>query len=79
MLRRGRRQLAVVAAMAVLGIPAGILRLGCIGNTCAAVGADEPVGVPFCPLPGELKREIVAGFREGRSPDVLAVTEGRAT
>lgn len=76
MLRRGRRQLAVVAAMAVLGVPAGILRLGCIGNTCAAVRADEPVGVPFCPLPGELKREIVAGFREGRSPDVLAVTEG---
>jgi hypothetical protein len=30
--------------------------------------------VPFCPLPQGLKADIVAGYREGRSPDVLAVT-----
>lgn len=30
--------------------------------------------MPFCPLPQGLKADIVAGYREGRSPDVLAVT-----
>lgn len=34
--------------------------------------------MPFCPLPGALKTEIAAGFREGRSPDVLAVTNGQS-
>jgi hypothetical protein len=34
--------------------------------------------VPFCPLPTELKAKLAAGFREGRSPDVMAVTGNHA-
>jgi hypothetical protein len=75
---RDRRQGALVLAMLVIGLPAGILRLTCAGNTCAAVRSDEPGAVPFCSLPGELRRLIAAGFREGRSPDVLGVTAGSA-
>ena len=73
---RDRRQAALVLAMLVIGLPAGILRLRCAGNACAAVRGDEASAVPFCSLPGELRRLIAAGFRDGRSPDVLAVTEG---
>lgn len=75
---RDRRQAALLLAMMVLGLPAGVFRLTCVGNTCAAVEGSEPTTVPFCPLPGELKQRIVAGFREGRSPDVLGVTVGSA-
>jgi hypothetical protein len=32
--------------------------------------------VPFCPLPQALKAELVAGYYEKRSPDVLAVSAG---
>ena len=32
--------------------------------------------VPFCPLPQAIKVGIANGFREGRSPDVLAVADG---
>ncbi|HWO69650.1 MAG TPA: hypothetical protein VNP94_02700 [Actinomycetota bacterium] len=72
---RDRRQAALVLAMLVIGLPAGIFRLTCVANTCAAVRSDDPGAVPFCSLPGELRRRIAAGFREGRSPDVLAVTD----
>ncbi len=30
--------------------------------------------VPFCPLPSWLRADLVAGYRAGRSPDVLTVT-----
>ncbi len=72
----GRRLLVLLLLLAVVGIPAGVLRAMCAGNSCrnAAGGAAR---IPFCPLPAVLKDEIVAGFREGRSPDVLAVTNGR--
>jgi len=38
------------------------------------VSAGGEARVPFCPLPQDLKAGIAAGYREGRSPDVLAVT-----
>jgi hypothetical protein len=31
--------------------------------------------VPFCSLPLEVRGELAAGYRDGRSPDVMAVTE----
>ncbi|MGH2636211.1 MAG: hypothetical protein ACRDHU_08720 [Actinomycetota bacterium] len=68
----GRRLLILLVVLAVIGIPAGVLQAVCAGKSC-----DEPSGeaapVPFCPLPGELRRQIVDGYREGRSPDVLGV------
>jgi hypothetical protein len=69
----GRRLAILLVVLAVAAIPAIGLRAVCAGDTCA----NNDVGqarVPFCPLPGALKADLVAGYREGRSPDVLAVS-----
>ncbi|HLE44270.1 MAG TPA: hypothetical protein VJB36_09675 [Methylomirabilota bacterium] len=68
----GRRLLVLLVGLAALGIPAGVLRAVCVGETCDP--ATAPARIPFCPLPAGLKADLVAGFRAGRSPDVLAVT-----
>jgi Type I phosphodiesterase / nucleotide pyrophosphatase len=47
--------------------------VACVGKTCATSGG-RPAIVPFCPLPATIKDDIEAGFRSGRSPDVLGVT-----
>lgn len=61
--------------LAVLAVPAVVLRLLCVGNACdQATEADAHV--PFCSLPEGLRGDLERGFREGRSPDVLAVTAG---
>ncbi len=70
----GRRLLALLVILAAIGIPAGVLRAVCAGSSCADGGSAGRV--PFCPLPAKLKDAIVNGYREGRSPDVLAVTRG---
>ncbi len=68
-----RRMLALFVALAVLGLPAFTLRVLCVGHAC-----DQPVeptaDVPFCSLPPDVRSPVAAGFREGRSPDILAVT-----
>jgi len=68
----GRRLLVLLLVLAAIGIPAGVLRAACAGKSCTATVAQARV--PFCPLPAELKAKLAAGFREGRSPDVMAVT-----
>jgi len=68
----GRRLLVLLLVLAAIGIPAGVLRAACAGNSCVSAGGEARV--PFCPLPQDLKADIAAGYREGRSPDVLAVT-----
>jgi hypothetical protein len=63
--------LVLLVVLAAVAVPAGVLRALCVGRSC-----DEPEPgprVPFCTLPNELRREIVNGFREDRSPDVLGV------
>lgn len=67
----------IVVALSVLGLilaPAAVLRAVCAGHSC-----DEPdrgaAAVPFCSLPDDRRAEMVAGFREGRSPDVLVVSD----
>jgi hypothetical protein len=67
----GRRLLVLLLVLAVIGVPAGVLRAACAGKSCPADVAQARV--PFCPLPAELKAKVVAGYREGRSPDVMAV------
>lgn len=58
--------------VAVVGAPALGLRLLCVGHSCdEAVSATATI--PFCSLPAQLRQLIANGFREGRSPDVLAV------
>jgi hypothetical protein len=65
----------VVVALTAIGLvltPAAVLRALCVGHSCddpTEVGAD----VPFCSLPEARRDAIAAGFREGRSPDVLVV------
>ena len=66
-----RRLLAVVVGALVLGAPAGVLSALCAGNACAAPAKETRV--PFCSLPQDLRQLVAAGFREARSPHVLAV------
>jgi hypothetical protein len=68
--------IALLVVLAAIGVPAGILQAACVGRSC-----DEPTKaapVPFCPLPAALKEGIVNGYRERRSPDVLAVAGSTA-
>ena len=62
----------MLVLIGVLGLPAIGLRFLCVGHSCdeEATAASE---VPFCSLEAELRTRISAGFREGRSPEVLAV------
>lgn len=63
----------MVLGAVVIGSPAVLLRVFCVGRAC-----ERPVStvakVPFCSLPAELRGLIEAGYRDGRSPDVVAVT-----
>ncbi|MGZ8631781.1 MAG: hypothetical protein ACXWZF_12575, partial [Actinomycetota bacterium] len=72
----GRRLSTLLVVLALVAAPAIVLRLFCVGRSCDAGEAEAQASVPFCPLPPELRRQIAAGFREGRSPDVMAVTNG---
>ncbi len=71
----GRRLAVLLVVLALAGIPPVLLRALCAGKTCGGSGSGA-VGVPFCPLPASLKTLIAAGYRAGRSPDVLGVTNG---
>jgi hypothetical protein len=72
----GRRLSTLLLVLALVGAPAVVLRVFCVGNSCDAGGTEAQAAVPFCPLPESLRLAIVAGFREGRSPDVMAATDG---
>jgi hypothetical protein len=63
----------LVIALALVGTPAVALRAFCVGESCAQEGQAGAV-VPFCPLPAGLRAQIEAGYRQGRSPDVMAAT-----
>jgi hypothetical protein len=65
----------LVVALALVGAPAIALRAFCVGKSCADEG-PVATAVPFCPLPKDLRAEIEAGYRQGRSPDVMAATQG---
>jgi hypothetical protein len=63
----------LLLAAALVAAPAAVLRGLCAGRSCdrpARAGTDAP----FCSLPDETRALVSAGFREGRSPEVLAVT-----
>lgn len=67
-----RRLLVLLAVLAAIGLPAGVLQALCVGRSCDA-GTNEAPRVPFCPLDATLRRLIANGYREGRSADVLGV------
>jgi len=64
--------MAVLVVVGVLGLPAVLLRFLCVGHSCDEETATASE-VPFCSLDSELRWRITAGFREGRSPEVLTV------
>jgi hypothetical protein len=68
-----RRLTAFLAAATLLGLPAGTLRLLCLGSACD-VQAEAMASTPFCSLPGDIRRLVGLGSYEGRSPDIMAVT-----
>ena len=68
-----RRTLGLLLALILLGVPAAALRVACVGRSCSEASAAPP-RVPFCSLPGQVRAGIAAGYRDGRSPDLLAVT-----
>jgi hypothetical protein len=63
----------MLALAAVVAVPAGLLRLACVGDICREA-APKASGAPFCSLPGPLREAVSAGYRKGRSPEVLGVT-----
>ncbi|MDP9223901.1 MAG: hypothetical protein M3P18_08595 [Actinomycetota bacterium] len=65
-----------IAALAITA-PAAVLRGICAANACRPV-ANAATKVPFCSLAPDVKRRIVKGYRDGRSPDLLAITERAA-
>lgn len=73
----GRRLLVLLALLAAAAVPAGVLRALCVGNACDRSTRAE-TRIPFCSLPMGLRDAISNGFREGRSPDVLAVARDTA-
>jgi hypothetical protein len=68
-----RRAAILLVVAAIVAAPSIVLQATCPGESCARSG---PVRTPFCSLPEDLRTRIAAGYREGRSPDVLAVTGG---
>lgn len=68
-----RRAVVVLGVVALVAVPAVVLRVLCVGRSCdPKQGAARKV--PFCALPPNTRDAIAAGYREGRSPDILAVT-----
>ena len=68
-----RRFAAFFTVAALMGVPAGALRVLCVGNTCE-VRAEATSNTPFCSLPDKVRRLVGSGFYEGRSPNIMAVT-----
>ena len=69
----GRSRLVVLLAVtSLLALPALALRAFCVGHSCDAPAREAHI--PFCSLQAEARDRIAKGFREGRSPDVLAIT-----
>jgi hypothetical protein len=59
--------------MAILGMPAGVLRALCVGRSCDT-SAEASASPPFCSLHPDVRNRIANGFRDGRSPELLGVT-----
>jgi hypothetical protein len=69
----GRRLTILLLALALIGIPAVVLRIGCVGNSCRSDAAAVAAPTPFCSLPATLRTLITDGTYDGRSPDVIGV------
>ncbi len=70
-----RLRVALLLGLFLL-IPPTAFRIACVGSACDALAASGPSQLPFCSLPERTRGLIEAGFRDGRSPEVLAVARG---
>ena len=68
-----RRLLAVAMAAGLVAAPAAALQAFCVGRSCARA-QRAPASTPFCSLPGPTRDGLAAGYYDGRSPDLFAVT-----
>ena len=71
--RGARRIWVLLVAAGIVAAPAAVLRLLCAGRACDRPGSAGATA-PFCSLRPGIRDPIRAGFREGRSPEVMAVT-----
>jgi hypothetical protein len=69
----GRRTLTVVLVAAAVAAPGALLRALCVGRACERTAAPG-ARIPFCSLPAGVRDPLAAGFRDGRSADIMAVT-----
>jgi hypothetical protein len=67
-----RRVQTILLVSALVAAPAATLRALCAGRACERPARAE-ARVPFCSLPDTVRGAIADGFRENRSPEVLAV------
>lgn len=70
----GRRLLVLLLALLLIGAPAAVLNVACVGRSCQTTSVAK-AEVPFCPLPADLRTLLENGFYKGRSPDVFAVAK----
>jgi len=70
----GRRLTVLLLALLLIGAPAVVLSVACVGKSCQTTSVAK-AEVPFCPLPAELRTLLENGFYKGRSPEVFAVAK----
>ena len=58
----GRRLTVLLLALALIGIPAAVLRIGCVGASCRSDAAAVAAPAPFCSSPTDLRTLITAGY-----------------
>lgn len=68
----GRRTLTLLIALGLVGAPAVLMRALCVGRACDTP-ARAATTTPFCRLPADVRRQLIDGHQDGRSPDVFAV------
>jgi Type I phosphodiesterase / nucleotide pyrophosphatase len=73
----GRKLSTLLLLVGLLGLPAVLLRFMCVGQSCEEEARASKI--PFCSLEQGLRSRIETGFREGRSPEVVAVPSGDYT
>jgi hypothetical protein len=69
----GRRLVVLLLALALIGVPAAVLRIACVGASCRSTAEAAASPAPFCSLPADVRALIEAGTYEQSSPDVIGV------
>jgi hypothetical protein len=69
----GKRLATLLVILGLVGAPAVVLRVFCVGNSCDNASARTSP-IPFCGLPADVRTLVTAGFYDARSPDAIGVT-----